>query len=59
VFEAGFFMSMRGKERTLVIREQGAKMPADLGGIIYASLEDRDKISAIDTILREFLEGRL
>jgi hypothetical protein len=59
VFEAGFFMSLRGKERTLVIREQGAKMPADLGGIIYASLEDRDKISTIDTTLREFLEGRL
>lgn len=38
VFEAGYFMHAKGKERTLIIREEGTKMPADLGGnIIYCS----------------------
>src|SRR5262249_32833726 len=32
VFEAGYFIRSRGKERVLIIREAGAKMPADMGG---------------------------
>ncbi len=35
IFEAGYFMKAKGKERTLIIREEGAKMPADIGGNIY------------------------
>jgi predicted nucleotide-binding protein len=38
VFEAGYFISAKGKDHVLIIREVGAKMPADLGGDIYASL---------------------
>jgi predicted nucleotide-binding protein len=59
VFEAGFFMRAKGKERTLIIREAGAKMPTDLGGVIYAHLQDRNDISTIETRLRKFLEDRL
>ena len=59
VFEAGYFMHAKGKERVLIIREDDAKMPADLGGNIYISLKDRNDISTIHTQLRNFLEERL
>jgi hypothetical protein len=59
IFEAGYFMHAKGKERVLVIREEGAKMPADLGGNIYIPLQDRNNISGIHTQLRQFLENRL
>ncbi|MBA4159676.1 MAG: nucleotide-binding protein [Gemmatimonadetes bacterium] len=59
VFEAGYFVSAKGKERVLVIRERGAKMPADIGGNIFLQLNDRHDTSAIQTPLRSFLEKRL
>lgn len=59
VFEAGFFAHAKGKERVLIVRENGSKMPADLGGDIYATLEDKSNIKAIKVPLRKFLEERL
>jgi hypothetical protein len=59
VFEAGFFMHARGRARTLIIREDGAKMPADVGGSIYLPLKDRNDISPIHLHLSKFLEDRL
>lgn len=59
VFEAGFFVRAKGKERALIICEEGVKIPADLGGNIYVSLKDRNDISSIHTALRKFLEDRL
>ena len=56
VFEAGFFVHAKGKERVLVIREEGAKMPADLGGDIYASLTNRDDITPIEAQLQRFTD---
>jgi predicted nucleotide-binding protein with TIR-like domain len=41
LLEAGYFMSAAGQSRTLVVRESGTKMPADLGGIIYLTIDDR------------------
>lgn len=35
-------MSAASATRTLVVREAGTKMPADLGGIIYLTIVDRD-----------------
>ena len=55
VFEAGYFIHAKGKDRVLVVREQGAKMPADLGGDIYASLPDRNHIGPIFESLRRFV----
>jgi predicted nucleotide-binding protein with TIR-like domain len=49
IFEAGYFTHAKGKERTVIIREQGVKMPTDLGGNIYISLESRKDISRIHT----------
>lgn len=54
VFEAGYFIGTKGKRRVLVVREQGAKMPADLGGDVYAALEDRHNIESIKETLRRF-----
>jgi len=59
IFEAGYFIRSKGKERVIVIREKDAKMPADLGGDIYLHLEDKNNISTIETKLRDFIENRL
>ena len=55
VFEAGYFVHAKGKDRVLVVREQGAKMPADLGGDIYASLPDRADVTPILDSLQRFV----
>ena len=36
----------------LIIREEGAKMPADLGGDIYGTLRDRAKPGAMPELRR-------
>ena len=59
IFEMGLFMEAKGRERVLVVREEGAKMPADIGGGIYLSLRDRDDIKPIETKLLEFVEKRV
>lgn len=57
VFEAGYFTALKGKSKVLIVRESGAKMPADLGGDIYASLEDKQNIGPIKPVLHRFLEA--
>ena len=59
IFEAGYFMQAKGRDRVLMIREQEAKMPADVGGSIYLSLKDRTDITPIHTKLRDFVENKL
>ena len=59
VFEAGYFTQAKGRERVLIIRQEGAKMPADVGGTIYLPLKDPDDIKPIETQLRSFIEKRL
>lgn len=59
VFEAGYFAAAKGRDRVLIIREEGAKMPADLGGNIYLSLMNRDDIRPIESSIRDFIERRL
>jgi hypothetical protein len=57
VFEAGYFIGVKGKHNVLIIRESGSKMPADLGGDIYASLPNRDSIEPIQQSLAAFLDA--
>ncbi len=57
LFEAGYFMSSKGKNRVLIILESGAKMPADLGGYIYASPSDKANIEPIEKTVRDFVSG--
>ncbi len=59
IFEMGLFMEAKGRERVLVIREEGAKMPADIGGGIYLSLRNRDDITPIQLRLLDFIEKRI
>jgi hypothetical protein len=54
VFEAGFFSASKGKSRVLVVLQEGAKLPADLGGDIYAALQRKDDIQPIQDTLRKF-----
>jgi hypothetical protein len=55
VFEAGYFINSKGKDHVLIIREVGAKMPADLGGDIYGSLDDKSNIASIEDSVRKFI----
>ncbi|HET7539563.1 MAG TPA: nucleotide-binding protein [Polyangiaceae bacterium] len=57
VFEAGYFIGLKGKHNVLVIREKGSKLPADLGGDIYASLIDRTDIAPIRPMLSSFVSS--
>lgn len=57
VFEAGFFIAQKGKSRVLIVLQKGTKMPADLGGDIYASLVDKNDIQPIHTVLKKFCEA--
>jgi Predicted nucleotide-binding protein containing TIR-like domain len=59
ILEAGYFIRAHGKKRTLIIREAGSKMPADLGGDIYLNLPDTRNVSEIHTDIRRFLENVL
>lgn len=59
IFEAGYFAHAKGSQRVLIIREDGAKMPADVGGNIYLSLKDRNDTSTIETALLKFINDRL
>jgi hypothetical protein len=43
ILEAGYFISAHGSERVVVVQEQGVKMPADLGGLIYLNMESREQ----------------
>jgi hypothetical protein len=59
VFEAGYFMNARGPQRSLIIRENGARMPADLGGAVYITLLNRNDISTTNDQLRRALKASL
>lgn len=55
VFEAGYFIGVKGKRNVLIVRESGSKMPADLGGDIYASLANKVDITPIQRTLSAFM----
>ena len=59
VFEAGYFAAAKGKQRVLIIASKVSKMPADLGGDIYAALDDRVDIKPIEDDIRKFVKQRL
>ena len=64
LFGAGVFreiwMEIRALgDSVLIIREEGAKMPADLGGNIYLTLTARDDVRPIESAIRDFVERRL
>ena len=59
VFEAGYFMSAKGPERCLIVRQGEAKMPADVGGAIYVPLSKTADVSSIEGRLSGFVAQNL
>jgi hypothetical protein len=59
IFEMGKFMEAKGRERVLVVLEESAKLPADVGGGIYLSLKNRDDITPIHSGLLSFIRSRI
>jgi predicted nucleotide-binding protein len=59
ILEAGFFTRSHGKSRVAIVREKGAKMPVDFGGIIYLSFDKRDDLAATEQRLLTFLDEAL
>jgi hypothetical protein len=59
LLEAGFFTRSHGKSRVAIVREKGAKMPVDFGGIKYVSFADRKKLDAAKQELLSFLNDSL
>jgi hypothetical protein len=59
IFEMGLFMEAKGRDKVLVVREEGAKMPADIGGGIYVSLQDPKNVAPIHSKLDSFVANRL
>lgn len=55
VFEAGYFIGLKGKRNVLIVRQAGSKMPADLGGDIYALLPKKKNIEPIKRALKGFM----
>ena len=59
LLEAGYFTQARGKDRVAIVREKGAKMPADLGRVKYLSLEKGKPLGPLKAGLVTFLTGAL
>lgn len=59
LLEAGYFMSAASASRTLVVREAGTKMPADLGGIIYLTIGGRDTWKATAQRIADALRAQM
>jgi predicted nucleotide-binding protein len=61
LLEAGYFMNAHTAKRMVVVVENGTKMPADLGGMIYLPLNRRNEWKAVAreavTALRKKLSG--
>jgi len=56
VFETGYFIGSRGPANTLIIRIGNARMPADLGGIIYLSLGVGEDPEELQTAVARFVQ---
>ena len=59
IFELGYFAGKKGKERTLVVVEEGTDILADLGGYIYLPLPKSRGTSALETRLTKFITDNL
>lgn len=59
IFEAGYFLHAKGKDKTFIIREEGARLPASIGGHPYAPLQNREDISSLEKDLETFILNHL
>lgn len=47
VFEIGFFSGKLGREKTILLVEEGTELPSDWGGVIYLTLRDKLNLASI------------
>ncbi len=59
VYEAGYFAGAKGRKQTLIIRQERARMPSDLGGILYLNLPPAHDIAPMESELRRYFEDAL
>jgi hypothetical protein len=59
VFEAGYFIHAKGNERVLIVQQEDAKMPADLGGKIYEEIDDLTDLGQLKPGLERFVSDNL
>ncbi len=59
IFELGYFAGKKGKERTLVIVEEGTEVPTDLGGYLHVQLPKGRATEPIETRLTKFIRDNL
>lgn len=59
VFEAGLFSGAKGAGFTLILREQGAKVPTDLGGVVFLEFKRRSEIASLEDQVRQYFSSRL
>ena len=52
-------MKAKGPERCLIVRQDNAKMLADLGGAIYFHLSSASGVASIESKLTQFLGENL
>ena len=56
IFEAGYFAQAKGVDKTLLIKEEGAKMPAHMSGLTF---RNRDDLSSLEKDLEKFIVKNL
>ena len=59
IFELGYFAGQKGKQRTLVIVEDGTEVPTDLEGYLHVKLPRNRDTSSIETQLAKFVEEKI
>jgi hypothetical protein len=59
VFELGYFAGQKGRDRVLVVVEDGTEVPSDLGGYIVVPLPKSRDTKPIETRLAKFIEDNL
>jgi predicted nucleotide-binding protein len=59
IFEVGYFAAKLGLERTLLVVEEGTKLPSDWGGIIYISFRDRNDLKGVNLDLLDRIDTAL
>lgn len=59
VFEVGFFCARLGMENTIIIVEDGVKLPTDWGGILYLPMANRRDLASVVMPLLRAIERQL
>jgi len=59
ILEVGYFMARRGDDRTLLIVEDGTKLPSDIDGIIHIPMKNRNNLKNVKKLLGKKIKDAL